>query len=239
MMRVAVVIPTLNEEASIGGGGARDAARPRHRASSSPTAAARDATAARARAAGAEVIEAGRGYGRACHAGAVVAQRRRHSRVHGRRRRRRSREHRGARRADPRRHLRFRHRLAAARGASPAAWLAPARRRPARRARHAASLRRALHRHVRVSRDPPRRTARARHARDDLRLEHRDADARRPRRPAHSRDSGAVSPPQRRRLQGRRQPPRQLKAAVRIVATFIRVSTQQRTSPALAMRENS
>ena len=48
-----------------------------------------------------------------------------------------------------------------------------------------------------------------RHARDDLWLEHRDADARRPRRSAHSRDSGPLSLPQRRRLQGRGESPRQ------------------------------
>jgi glycosyltransferase involved in cell wall biosynthesis len=71
-MRTAVVIPTLNEEASIAGvvralppqwvdrvivadGGSSDA------------------TAARAREAGAEVIAAGRGYGRACLAGVEAA----------------------------------------------------------------------------------------------------------------------------------------------------------------------
>jgi glycosyltransferase involved in cell wall biosynthesis len=70
--RVAVIIPTLNEEASIGEvvGGI-----PRGVASRIIVVdgGSRDATAARARGAGAEVIDGGRGYGRACLAGAEAA----------------------------------------------------------------------------------------------------------------------------------------------------------------------
>ena len=63
--RVAVAIPALNEEASIA---AVVAAIPRAIAGRIIVAdgGSRDATAARAAAAGAQVIEAGRGYGRAC-----------------------------------------------------------------------------------------------------------------------------------------------------------------------------
>src|ERR1700686_3879828 len=70
--RVAVVIPTLNEEASIGG---VVRALPRDRVSRVIVAdgGSADATVARAREAGAEVIAAGRGYGRACLAGAAAA----------------------------------------------------------------------------------------------------------------------------------------------------------------------
>jgi glycosyltransferase involved in cell wall biosynthesis len=70
---VALAIPTLNEEAAIA-----DAVRAIPRdvvgriivADGGST----DATAARARAAGADVIEAGRGYGRACLAAATAAE---------------------------------------------------------------------------------------------------------------------------------------------------------------------
>ncbi len=69
---VAVIIPTLNEEASIG-----DVVRaiPRPLVSRMIVAdgGSRDATAARAKGAGAEVIDAGRGYGRACLAGVAAA----------------------------------------------------------------------------------------------------------------------------------------------------------------------
>ncbi len=70
--KVAIVIPTLNEEASIAG---VVAALPRDLVGRVIVAAggSTDATAARARAAGAEVIAAGRGYGRACLAGAWAA----------------------------------------------------------------------------------------------------------------------------------------------------------------------
>jgi glycosyltransferase involved in cell wall biosynthesis len=71
-MRVAVVIPTLNEEASIG-----EVVRaiPRQHVdrvivADGPSG---DATAARAAAAGADVIRVERGYGRACAAGAEAA----------------------------------------------------------------------------------------------------------------------------------------------------------------------
>jgi glycosyltransferase involved in cell wall biosynthesis len=70
---IAVVIPTLNEEASIG---AVVSAIPRDLVSRIIVAdsGSSDATVALARDAGAEVIEVGRGYGRACHAAALVAQ---------------------------------------------------------------------------------------------------------------------------------------------------------------------
>ncbi len=71
-MRVAVAIPALNEEDSIGG-----VVRSIPRALAARVVVAdggsRDATAARARAAGAEVIDAGNGYGRACLAAAEAA----------------------------------------------------------------------------------------------------------------------------------------------------------------------
>jgi glycosyltransferase involved in cell wall biosynthesis len=70
---VALVIPTLNEEASIG-----DVVRAIPRAVVGRIIVAdggsTDATVARARDAGAEVIDAGRGYGRACLAAATAAE---------------------------------------------------------------------------------------------------------------------------------------------------------------------
>src|SRR3984957_18643432 len=71
-MRTAVVIPTLDEEASIDG---VVRALPRQWVDRVIVAdgGSSDATAARAREAGAEVIAAGRGYGRACLAGALAA----------------------------------------------------------------------------------------------------------------------------------------------------------------------
>jgi glycosyltransferase involved in cell wall biosynthesis len=72
-VNVVVVIPTLNEEQSIG-----DVVRriPRDPVSRVIVAddGSRDDTVARAAAAGAEVIDAGRGYGRACLAGALAAE---------------------------------------------------------------------------------------------------------------------------------------------------------------------
>jgi len=70
--RVAVVIPTLDEEASIGG---VVRALPRTLVNRVIVAdgGSADQTAVRAREAGAEVIPAGRGYGRACLAGALAA----------------------------------------------------------------------------------------------------------------------------------------------------------------------
>jgi glycosyltransferase involved in cell wall biosynthesis len=69
---IAVVIPTLNEEASIA---AVVSTIPRDLVSRIIVAdsGSSDATAARATAAGAEVLEVGRGYGRACHAAAMAA----------------------------------------------------------------------------------------------------------------------------------------------------------------------
>src|SRR5437588_4857452 len=68
-----VVIPTLNEEASIAEVVRRI---PRDLISRVIVAdgGSEDATAARAKAAGAEVIDAGRGYGRACLAGTMAVQ---------------------------------------------------------------------------------------------------------------------------------------------------------------------
>ena len=70
---VALAIPTLNEEASIG-----DVLRAVPRGVVSRIIVAdggsTDATVARARDAGADVIEAGRGYGRACLAAATAAE---------------------------------------------------------------------------------------------------------------------------------------------------------------------
>jgi glycosyltransferase involved in cell wall biosynthesis len=69
---IALVVPTLNEEASVG---AVVSAIPRDLVSRIIVAdsGSSDATVALARDAGAEVIEVGRGYGRACHAAAVAA----------------------------------------------------------------------------------------------------------------------------------------------------------------------
>src|SRR5438552_19016146 len=71
--RVVVVIPTLEEEQSIA-----DVVRGIPRAIVSRVIVAdggsRDATAARAKAAGADVIDAGRGYGRACLAATMAAE---------------------------------------------------------------------------------------------------------------------------------------------------------------------
>ncbi len=69
---VAVIIPTLNEEVSIGGV-ARAIPRPLVSRVIVADGGSRDATAARAKEAGAEVIDAGRGYGRACLAGVAAA----------------------------------------------------------------------------------------------------------------------------------------------------------------------
>src|SRR5215831_14641043 len=70
--RVAVVIPTLNEEAAIGG---VVRALPRDWVSHVIVAdgGSTDATAANAREAGAEVVASGRGYVRACLAGVEAA----------------------------------------------------------------------------------------------------------------------------------------------------------------------
>jgi glycosyltransferase involved in cell wall biosynthesis len=69
---VAVIIPTLNEETSVGEvvGAIPRGVAPRIIVVDGGST---DATAARARAAGAEVIDGGRGYGRACLAGAEAA----------------------------------------------------------------------------------------------------------------------------------------------------------------------
>ena len=69
---VAVIIPTLNEEASIGDV-VRAIPRPLVGRVIVADGGSRDATCARAKVAGAEVIDAGRGYGRACFAGVVAA----------------------------------------------------------------------------------------------------------------------------------------------------------------------
>jgi glycosyltransferase involved in cell wall biosynthesis len=70
--RVAVVIPTLNEQDSIAEA-VRTIPRPLVSRVIVADGGSRDATAARARAAGADVIDAGRGYGRACLAATLAA----------------------------------------------------------------------------------------------------------------------------------------------------------------------
>jgi glycosyltransferase involved in cell wall biosynthesis len=71
-VRVAVVIPTLNEEDSIADV-VSTIPRPLVSRVIVADGGSRDATAARARAAGADVIDAGRGYGRACLAATLAA----------------------------------------------------------------------------------------------------------------------------------------------------------------------
>ena len=82
MPRVAVVIPTLNEAASIGAVVAsipRDVVEGIIVADGGST----DGTAEAARRAGAQVIAAGRGYGRACIAGRASGGTGRHYRLYG------------------------------------------------------------------------------------------------------------------------------------------------------------
>ncbi len=81
--------------------------------------------------------------------------------------------------------------------------VAPDSRRPHRRSSDQAPLRRALHRHVRVARHPPRHLAGAGHARNDLRLEPRNADAGGARRAADTRTARWLSAAARRRIEGR------------------------------------
>lgn len=69
---IVVVIPTLNEEQSIGDV-VRRIPRPPVDRIIVADGGSRDATVAQARSAGAEVIDAGRGYGRACRAAAIFA----------------------------------------------------------------------------------------------------------------------------------------------------------------------
>jgi glycosyltransferase involved in cell wall biosynthesis len=71
--RIAVIIPTLNEEASIGEVLAEVPRDIVHRIIVADGGSS-DATAVRARLAGADIVEAGRGYGRACLAGAQAAK---------------------------------------------------------------------------------------------------------------------------------------------------------------------
>ena len=164
----------------------------------------RDATVARAQEAGAEVIDAGRGYGRACLA-----------RDDGRAR-------------TPRSWCSWMATAPTIRRKSPG-FVEPIRsgrydfvigsrargkREPGSIAWHQLAagilagwgmrlaLRRALHRHVRVPRHPSRRAAGARNARTDLRLEYRNANARGAGGTAHSGNSGRLSPAQRRHFKG-------------------------------------
>ena len=188
--RVAVVIPTLNEAESIG---AVIAALPRDLVDHVIVAdgGSTDGTPQIARGAGAEVIAVGPGYGRACLAGAEAAgdadilvfmdgdgaddpsaiedmvsalRSGSYDFVIGSRTRGKREASQHGRPSNSRRHCR---------------------RRP-----DPAALRRALHRHGRVSRHPPRDAVSARHARNDLWLESRNADARGARRPAHYGNSG-------------------------------------------------
>ena len=93
--RVVVIIPTLDEAQSIAAV-VRSIPRPLVGRIIVADGGSRDATVLRAQEAGAEVIAAGRGYGRACLAATMAARRRRHRGVHGWRRRRRSAGHRQA-----------------------------------------------------------------------------------------------------------------------------------------------
>ncbi|CAA9319115.1 MAG: hypothetical protein AVDCRST_MAG90-930, partial [uncultured Microvirga sp.] len=72
----------------------------------------------------------------------------------------------------------------------------------------ARSLRRSIHRHVPLPGDPPRGAGAARHARGDVRLEPRDAYARRGSRRAGDGGPGRPAAAGGRRLQGVRQPAR-------------------------------
>ena len=205
---VAVAIPALNEEASIAD---VVAGIPRTLASHIIVAdgGSRDATAARARAAGAQVIDAGKGYGRACWRATKAA--------HG---------------ADI---MVFMDGDGADDPASLAALIAPicagrydfvigsrarGERAPGSIAWHqlaagtlAGWAMRALY-GVRYTDMCAFRAIRrqlllrSRHARDGLWLEHRNADARRARRIAHSGNSCPLSLPDRRQLEGGRQPAR-------------------------------
>jgi glycosyltransferase involved in cell wall biosynthesis len=76
------------------------------------------------------------------------------------------------------------------------------------------------------SRHPPRHAAGARHARTDLRLEPRNADARGARRLARARTAGRLSPPHRRRSKVAGNLRGSIKAGTRIVATFARVAME-------------
>ena len=200
--RVVVVIPTLDEAQSIAAV-VRSIPRPLVGRIIVADGGSRDATVLRAQEAGAEVIAAGRGYGRACLAATMAADDadivvfmdgdgaddpQDIARLL---------------RADPLRPLRFRHRIARTRQTR--AWkhcLAPARGWHAGRLGDAAPLRRALHRHVRVPGHPSRRAAGAWNARAHLRLEYRNANARGAGGTAHSGNSSRLSPAQRRHFKG-------------------------------------
>ena len=220
--RVALIIPTLNEEEAIG---PCLPAYPMARStkSSSPTAEAvidgRAGAGARR-----EGIEAGCGYGRACWEGALAAGEGcdivvfmdgdgadkpelisrlvapiatgKADFVIGSRLR-------GSRRRAACRSIKFR--------------------RPCARLGDASCPRRALHRYVRIPRHSPQEPDVARHARDDLWLEHRDADAGGGGEAAHPRIAGRLRVARGRRLEGRRQPARHVRAGTRIIATFFRV----------------
>ena len=205
--RVALIIPTLNEEEAIGGVLAavpRDVVDQVIVADSGST----DRTVERARAGGARVVsETRRGYGRACRAGAEAAGD-----------------------CDI---LVFLDGDGSDRPELIPALLAPileggydfviGSRTRGRRERGSMSAHQiiagyavgfalrllygvALHRHVPVSRDPSRSIGAARHARDDIWLEPGNADAGGSRRPAHPRDPGRPPPAGRWRLKGFRQP---------------------------------
>src|SRR6266550_4800295 len=191
--RVVVVIPTLDEEQSIA-----DVVRSIPRAIVSRVIVAdggsRDARVARAKAAGADVIDAGRGYGRACLVAARAAEDAdivvfmdgdgadNPDSI--------------ARLVEPIRSGRYDFvigsRSRGRREAGSIAWHQLAAGRLAGRG-HAAPLRRAVHGYVCISGDPAPRPAGARNARADLWMEYRNANARGESRAAHSGDSGRLS----------------------------------------------
>ena len=98
------------------------------------------------------------------------------------------------------------------------------------------AVRRPLHRHVRLPGHPPRRAGAARHARDDLRLEHRDADEGRARRAAHPGTAGAL----RRRAGGSSKVAGSLRGSIRagwrIILTVARVAMAGRAARRLAVK---
>ena len=205
--RVVVAIPALNEQDSIGdviAGIPRDIASRIIVADGGST----DATAARAESAGAHVIAAGKGYGRACWQAAVAAPdagiiafmdgdgaddpmslHALIAPIHG-----------------GQYDFVIGSRARGERAPGSIAWhqLAAG----DRGLRHAHALR-VRYTDMCAFRAIRRQASWIRHARNDLWLEHRDADAGGASRIAHSRNTGSVSLPHRRQIEGGRQPARE------------------------------